>query len=731
MREIMGSNACSHILQILLLGLLSTSTVKAYYWGEVDGNSPEDKFDIGWQPGWRGPNYLNGCIRMDSSSGKLQSFGIINGAPNTDQGIQDRRPHNAQAMIFYKSNACSTTGTNQFVVIRFKRDVELTDGQTDIYRGIQLFDLRQLDGVDLSTYNSYKEIGPESREWAWVEAARIPPTLGRAVVFGAGGNGDFRPVSGLTVLTPDRSTIIALAGELKEGRVDPAKGNLRMSLARMQQGRIPDANALRVNYPADPSPSNSGRGGTNVDGQNMAGLGGQVGLGQIPNLNQAQGTSNRNAGSNNNVQSIQQQTQQQQQGGLLRSAYLPNPNARSGESLFGVSTTIPDLGPEGTFRNIFGGDLPVRGRPPELEAVNPWQPKIIEQYGDARDSGIAYPLNTWRGAPTSPSLRSSRSPDLGTSDEVAPGSFRRLNGVLDNFLANPPRPQQGNSQSNFGFSQAPQANQDLPPSRRYPLEQYEAPGADPGTIREFELEEEEHFPQLFDPSDPRILGDMEIEELGAENLDADLLAFDDISSRTLNPRSVLYEQWRYKHFPVLGNLQTLPVSYADPNWEIIKPTFMNLMNELRTEWRSYYKQSFDPVEKKYDAEFGALQKQWNRVYPLKGQIDAAITTLKKQIQGQADGDKTVKLRAVRAELSAMNNKLGVVEKELKALKDAKDELDKTKKSQMDDLEQLYHKKGDDLILRYNTWVYMAEVNIDRNRARFSEIDKDPTFGDIQ
>ncbi|KAK6355815.1 hypothetical protein TWF718_000196 [Orbilia javanica] len=286
------------VMRQLFWGLFSLSTVRAYYIGEVYSGELPEIFNHGWKPDWRGKSYVNRCTptqrNISGTVGHMQGIGIINGAPapggvpiNPKYGPVESG-HNALAMIFYKSADCDIDGTDQFIVLRFKqiaynqsRNIAL--GHVP-YRGVSSIDLNFLDGVNLAEYQSFQEVGEESDDWAWAAESGVPEAEGEAVVWQATQDGSsFEIASHLPMRVPTAATANSLGQSLEANNIEPAIGNLRVSLQSIAEMRY-----------RKPETANSNTGGNLI----------RIPMSVLQN-NPTAGNAGPNTNANSNVRAVQ------------------------------------------------------------------------------------------------------------------------------------------------------------------------------------------------------------------------------------------------------------------------------------------------------------------------------------------------------------------------------------------------------------------------------------------
>ncbi|KAK6337484.1 hypothetical protein TWF730_002883 [Orbilia blumenaviensis] len=241
------SSLSLHTMQILLFGLLSLSTTHAYYIGEVYTGQAPEAFQRGWMPDWRGTSYVNRCIptkrNIGGSTEHLQGLGIINGAaPPGGVPVNSRygpamSGHNIAALMLYKSNDCEITGTNQFIILKFKQIVPNREGGLPAYRGVSNTDLNLLNGVNLNEYQSFQEIDDTSRDWVWVIGSEVPDSEGEVVVWEENSDGTYSVARRLTIRVPGQKTVAVLAQSLENNQAEPAISNLRVALQSIAEIR--------------------------------------------------------------------------------------------------------------------------------------------------------------------------------------------------------------------------------------------------------------------------------------------------------------------------------------------------------------------------------------------------------------------------------------------------------------------------------------------------------------
>ncbi|KAK6500316.1 hypothetical protein TWF481_010660 [Arthrobotrys musiformis] len=267
-------------MRSILLGILSISTVRGYYIGEVYSGQAPETFDYGWKPDWRGKSYVNRCIPLQRNIGGtaqyLQGIGVINGAeapgrPPFNPGYGISVPdHNVAALILYKSPDCVIDGTDQFIILRFKQLSTAPSRELGyvLYRGVSSMDLTFLD-VNLEDYWAFREVQEGSDDWKWVVESRVPEVDGAVVVWQLGGEDGqtFEIVQTLEIRSPNPVTAKSISQSLERNDVEPAIGNLRVALRSISENRyVPPragGNIVRIpsrvlnDYPLaqDPNPN--------------------------------------------------------------------------------------------------------------------------------------------------------------------------------------------------------------------------------------------------------------------------------------------------------------------------------------------------------------------------------------------------------------------------------------------------------------------------------------------
>ncbi|EWC48840.1 hypothetical protein DRE_00145 [Drechslerella stenobrocha 248] len=227
---------------ICLLGLLSSFAVDAYYFGKTNTETNPAVFGSeSWKPEWRGPEFGGRCLPTLGTDGRLLAFGIINGAMKP--GSLSVVGNDAQPMIFYQSTDCTVEGTKQFVVFVPRKEISYEPGTVDTYRGTQILDLHQVQGVDITTYQSYQELKPNplgrldqgelSQGWAWVGIASVPSNRAKAIPFNLDSANVFLPSKHAdfgAVSIPDTTTASVLSLSLSKNALQPVFSRLRLSL---------------------------------------------------------------------------------------------------------------------------------------------------------------------------------------------------------------------------------------------------------------------------------------------------------------------------------------------------------------------------------------------------------------------------------------------------------------------------------------------------------------------
>ncbi|EPS36157.1 hypothetical protein H072_10282 [Dactylellina haptotyla CBS 200.50] len=985
--------------KLLLCGLLSTSRTTAYFWGDMGSRTPDDRFNDPWVPDWRGSSMVDRCIstQVRDGGGKLQAFGIINGAyqPTQQLGTAQRliEGHNAEAMVFYTSTDCTALGTDQFIVVKFKRDVQRRAGGTEPFRGVQFYDFNTIQGLNMNDYNSFQEINSKSYDWRWVQRSGVPNTSGRAVVFSAYEDGSFSTVAYMSVKTADTVSAFHISGYLAKNDPRPAIGKLQTMLReavlarppatgnraqqlngansgtislgnggsisfqrqnpqpdthlagqvnygpngppiRWNRGRLPQgrsggsgvsdslsASSIQGQSPitnpstvanpisnpvsnpvSNPIPSSIPGSGSNTrnipyimnsgSAQNLntrpSNLGQNPnmvirppnpGPGQFPNIfagrnpspssntpqsrspilnsgqNTGPNTSQRNMmqGQNQQGQPVpqlitnpnygpdrkipkelllqMQQLHQQQKNnrGILRPAYLENagtaqqpsaqiqqrprsgrppppqqyfpnyltnpqpineadmglninpmnlprlqgrprippvgslgsitvingipqyPGSPSGSPSQGNSDTaqipnsnngrieeeppeeprippvefefesgnIPEKGPTGFFNNMFGKTLPFleqTAEQPKLSIPTTLDPMVEDLYGDPRENEVNFPVRGWRGEPTSPTLRGQ---DVygAVPDPDVPEGLSELIATVEEFLLNPPELEEEESQyDDSNLLDAFMWPSTLPPPDLPPLAKYTPPRAVPGTLQEITTEEQEHFPGFFDES--IMQNKMEEEFEGNQQEDrVDIYDFDNIPSRRLTPDTRLFQDWRYNGVPILGNLQTLPTSYLDPNWQAIDTETNNLINQITADWKSFYRQKWMRVVEQADKISAEVKASWDDVYPFRAKAVAQVQAILADVERSGELNQPQKQAKLLKDLTRIRDDIQRIDSELIKLRGLKVQTDTLKKETLETWQKLWYRRLRDLELRYSTWRALATTNIERTQAR--------------
>ncbi|KAK6530799.1 hypothetical protein TWF281_007636 [Arthrobotrys megalospora] len=281
-------------MRALLISVLSVSTVRGYYFGEVYTGQPPQAFDPQqWRPDWRGTSYIGRCTQMqqdrDGVQEVIQGIGIINGAPSPGDLVAGaHRPsisgYNVEAIMFYKSGDCNLLGTDQFIVLKFKQSIYSPNGDLARYRGVSTLDLGLIDGVDIKEYGSYQEVNYRSPDWSWVVAADVPDSEGQAVVFKGRPDGTYRVAGHMEIRNPDQATAGGLARSLENNTPAPVISNLRVALRNIAEYRY-----RRIRGGSDRSAFDFNRLATQYGSRANVNTGG-TGLGNQPPRNNNLGT---------------------------------------------------------------------------------------------------------------------------------------------------------------------------------------------------------------------------------------------------------------------------------------------------------------------------------------------------------------------------------------------------------------------------------------------------------
>ncbi|KAF3922483.1 hypothetical protein AA313_de0208514 [Arthrobotrys entomopaga] len=377
---------------------------------------------------------------------------------------------------------------------------------------------------------------------------------------------------------------------------------------------------------------------------------------------------------------------------------------------------IPEVGPSGTFNQLFGQDLPTANQLPNLpgrpvlEIDTTADPLVESIYGDPRDATSFYPIRGWRGVPTSPTLRNQEKyREVVMFD--APAALRDLETRMNEFLENPPALIEEMRPYVPYDSKFTWPNSLMPPSDMPTMGRYEAPLAEPGSVREIGIEEQEHFPKFFDPQ--VVAGDMEEEFLNPTNPDerVDVL---DFATRRLSTADQLFQDWRYKHIPILGNLQELPVSYYDPRWTAIQSTARQMIREASTDWKQYYLEKFRPIDEAYRDAVTNLRERFDA---LNDRRDAALEEIEKVKAVMRKTRQQKKLQSLQEEQDGLEGEIREIDARKERILDRRVKEDRVRAAALRDFEDLWAERTEDLQVRFVVWKDLAVYNIAKSQKK--------------
>ncbi|KAK6530277.1 hypothetical protein TWF694_003639 [Orbilia ellipsospora] len=391
------------------------------------------------------------------------------------------------------------------------------------------------------------------------------------------------------------------------------------------------------------------------------------------------------------------------------------------------SGTIPEEGPPGTYNQLFGQELeqlPYPGPRRILEINTMMDPLVEELYGDVRDT-LNFPIRGWRGVPTSPTLKTQ---DIYNNVNAfdAPAALDKMETLLDEFFENPPTLIEEMRPYIPYNPAAVWPNSLMPPPELPTLGRYEAPLAEPGSVREIGIEEQEHFPKFFDPA--AVAGDMEEEFFNSDTAEdrVDMLDFSGLASRRLTTADRLFQNWRYKGIPILGNLQELPDSYYDPRWTAIEETGRDMVMKTIEDWKKYYYEQFKPVDEAYLETVRDLREQFDE---LSAQRTAAVAGIEKARLAAEKSKVPKKKIALQEKQAELTREVRGIHTQLENILAERRREDKSRDQALKKFEGLFKIKSDDLKVRFTVWRDLAVYNIARSQNKLmAEFKKDGGSG---
>ncbi|KAF3940513.1 hypothetical protein ABW19_dt0206968 [Dactylella cylindrospora] len=274
---------------------------------------------------------------------------------------------------------------------------------------------------------------------------------------------------------------------------------------------------------------------------------------------------------------------------------------------------------------------------------------------------------------------------------------------------------QNRNPSGFGQSLNPSANTQtqVNPGQRQPY------GSENYHTMEIETIEQ-GSPERF----PNIAGDTQRGE--QEDPAIDLLNFRSTRPILQHRESELLYDWLYRDHPILGNLRTLPVSYIDPNYEIIGTTRDNLVRYINNIWKPEMSRRQETIRASYEALVPGFRASIQEREAIRDELGVELQkAYRLESSAIARGlppthrtrrDITGLIRSLQGKMGTLNTEIGDIQQQWRAA-----QREMTRQDQRLTAEILMMEE--DLEVRYDLWMNMARENIEKQTSKLINVDR--------